>query len=82
MKEYESPKLKLYRSESYNNQHGEIRHLFDRSVCKSHKVLLGKDWADLLTTTIDITYEKQSTLWTGATRCRDARNGFVNKFVK
>jgi hypothetical protein len=69
MKEYESAKLQLYRSESYNDQHGEILHLFDRGICKSLKMLLGKDWPDLLATTIDSIYylwklsiRKQSTL--------------------
>jgi hypothetical protein len=56
MKEYESAKLHQHRSESYNDQHGEICNLSERSVCKSLKVLLGKDWPDLLATAIDSIY--------------------------
>jgi hypothetical protein len=56
MKKYESAKLQLYRSESYNNQYGEIRHLFDRSIFKSLKVLCGQIYL-LPRSTAFITYE-------------------------
>jgi hypothetical protein len=70
-------------SERYNDQHRESRHLFDRSVCKLLKVLLGKHCPDLLATTIDSIYYlwklsigKQSTLWTADTRGQDASSCF------
>jgi hypothetical protein len=82
MKEYESAKLQLYRSESFNKQQREIRHLFDRSVCKSLKVLLGKHWPDILATTIDSIYyfenylSENSQHWTGDARGQDASSCF------
>jgi hypothetical protein len=55
MKEYESAKLQLYRSEVTTTSMGKII-IYLIGAFVNRLVLLGKDWPDLLATMIDSIY--------------------------